>query len=90
LPSCSGVEFSVDSSQSGFPISVTVSQAAADCRGEVRREVRRTARRTARRQAHLRSLPRGCPLVGPYYYCGGVYYQSVVQNGATVYIIVNP
>jgi hypothetical protein len=29
-------------------------------------------------------------LVGLYYYCGGVYYQSTVRDGATVYIVVTP
>jgi len=40
--------------------------------------------------AYLAALPVGCPLVGLYYYCGGVYYQSVVQDGSTVYIVVTP
>jgi hypothetical protein len=29
-------------------------------------------------------------LVGLYYYCGGVYYQSTVRDGSTVYIVVTP
>ncbi len=56
-----------------------------------RRAVRRTSRRTSRRVARRHSaLPHGCPLVGAYYYCGGVYYQPVVENGSTVYIVVTP
>jgi hypothetical protein len=51
------------------------------------RVARRTARRVARRHAFL---PAGCPLVGLYYYCGGIYYQPVVEAGSTVYIVVTP
>lgn len=57
---------------------------------QTRRVARRTSRRTARRQSYLRSLPAGCVRRGGYWYCGGVYYQSVVQDGATVYVVVNP
>ncbi len=60
-------------------------------RGQTRRVARRTSRRTSRRVARRYSaLPRGCPLVGYYYYCGGVYYQPVVESGSTVYVIVTP
>ena len=50
----------------------------------------RAAWRALGAAAFLATLPRGCPLVGLYYYCGGVYYQSTVQNGATVYVVVTP
>ncbi len=50
----------------------------------------RAAWRALRTAAFLATLPRGCPLVGLYYYCGGVYYQSTVQNGSTVYVVVTP
>lgn len=50
---------------------------------------RRVARRTARRTAYRTSLPGGCVRRNAYWYCGGVYYQPVVQNGATVYVVVN-
>ncbi len=50
----------------------------------------RAAWRALGAAAFLATLPRGCPLVGLYYYCGGVYYQSVVQDGSTVYIVVTP
>lgn len=63
-------------------------------RAEDRRVARRTARRTSRRVTarndYLRTLPGGCARRGAYYYCGGVYYQPIVQDGATVYIVVNP
>ena len=52
-----------------------------------RRVARRTSRRVARRHAYL---PAGCPLTGAYYYCGGVYYQPVVESGTTVYVVVTP
>jgi hypothetical protein len=50
----------------------------------------RAAWRALGAAAFLATLPRGCPLVGLYYYCGGVYYQSVVREGSTVYIVVTP
>lgn len=71
-------------------ISFGVGEAFAD-RGQTRRVARRTSRRTSRRVARRYSaLPRGCPLAGAYYYCGGVYYQPVVESGTTVYVIVTP
>lgn len=57
---------------------------------QVRGTARRTARRTTRRVNRRTSLPSGCVRRGAYYYCGGVYYQPLVENGTTVYIIVNP
>lgn len=72
-------------------ISFGVGEAVAGGRGETRRVARRTSRRTSRRVARRHAaLPRGCPLAGAYYYCGGVYYQPVVESGTTVYIIVTP
>ena len=72
----------------GPRISLGMSQAEALPRHRVaRRTARRTSRRVARRHA---VLPGGCPLVGLYYYCGGVYYQPVVESGQTVYIVVTP
>ncbi len=65
-------------------ISIGVSEAQAR---PARRVARRTSRRTVRRHV---ALPGGCPLSGRYYYCGGVYYEEVVDNGATVYIVVTP
>ena len=55
-----------------------------------RRVSRRTARRTTRRVEYRNSLPAGCVRRPPYWYCGGVYYNSVVQGGQTVYVIVTP
>ena len=51
---------------------------------------RRTTRRTVVRIHYYNALPVGCSWRAPYHYCGGVYYQPTVQNGTTVYIIVNP
>ena len=65
--------------------------AAAEPWGMDRRVARRTARRTTRRTTmRLDALPAGCPRSGPYYYCGGVYYQPVVEGGSTTYVIVTP
>ncbi|MEO1702572.1 MAG: hypothetical protein AAFR71_11015 [Pseudomonadota bacterium] len=55
----------------------------------------RAARRTARRVTYYYSLPAGCVsrVLGGvrYSYCGGVYYQQVVDDaGVTAYIVVNP
>ncbi len=72
-------------------ISLGVSEAEAAPRHQARRVSRRTARRTTRRTVYRHTvLPVGCPLVGVYYYCGGVYYQPMVESGATYYIIVTP
>lgn len=72
---------------------ISISQANARPRGHVRREVRRTSRRTARRTTRRvvrRRSVAGCPLRTGYYYCGGVYYRPITENGTTVYIVVNP
>ncbi len=72
-------------------LSFGVGEAVAQRRGHTRRVARRTSRRTARRVSHRYvALPAGCPLRGPYYYCGGVYYQAVVESGSTTYVIVTP
>ena len=71
------------------------SEAQADVtRREVRRKVRRAVRRVNRRHAYYRNLPRGCVRAAIrsawYWRCGGVYYRELVEDGATVYIIVTP
>ena len=75
-----------------LPTVAFVGEAAAQSpeRRSMRRTARRTARRTSQRVAYRNSLPAGCVRRGAYWYCGGVYYQQSVQDGATVYIIVNP
>lgn len=50
---------------------------------------RRTARRTTARIEYRQSIA-GCSPYRAYYNCGGVYYAPQVQNGATVYVVVNP
>ncbi len=72
------------------PAEVTFSKAYGASRGQVRRTSRRTARRTTRRVIRRNSLPHGCAWRAPYHYCGGVYYQPIVESGTTVYIIVYP
>ena len=57
--------------------------------GSVAGVSRRTSRRTTRRVAHRTSVS-GCSPYRNYYNCGGVYYAPQVQNGTTVYIVVNP
>ena len=72
------------------PLVLTNSAYAAP-RHAGRRTARRTARRTTRRTVRrLTVLPAGCAWRAPYHYCGGVYYQPVVEGGTTVYIVVNP
>ncbi len=72
---------------SGAGPSVITDSAYAAPRHAARRTARRTTRRTVRR---LTVLPAGCAWRAPYHYCGGVYYQPVVEGGTTVYIVVNP
>lgn len=66
----------------------------AERRRETRRVARRTTRRVNRRHDYYRSLPVGCTRVYlngyRYWYCGGVYYDELLDNDTTVYIIVNP
>ena len=71
----------------GAALSVLTDSAYAAPRHAARRTARRTTRRTVRR---LTVLPAGCAWRAPYHYCGGVYYQPVVEGGTTVYIVVNP
>ncbi len=85
------MDFNRVSSRSGLtmPVEVTFSKAYAG-RGHVRRTSRRVARRTTRRAIRRHSLPHGCAWRAPYHYCGGVYYQPIVESGTTVYIVVYP
>lgn len=72
-------------------LTVGVGEAVALPRNVARRTARRTSRRTTRRTTRrLTALPPGCPLTGAYYYCGGVYYQRVVESGTTYYVVVTP
>lgn len=70
-------------------LSTTEAQANTN-RRVARRVARRTTRRVNRRHDYYRALPRGCVRVGLYWRCGGVYYNEIIQDGATVYIIVTP
>jgi hypothetical protein len=83
---------------SGIYISPNFGVNEADAR-PARRMARRTSRRVTRRtvvrsnhryRVYNRRSIAGCNLYNAYYNCGGVYYRGVVQNGATVYIVVNP
>ena len=88
-----GFHPAIDTAPETGTVSLTLAHETAEAqnyRAQSRRVSRRTARRTSRRQAYLRSLPAGCVLRGAYHYCGGVYYQPVVQSGATVYVVVTP
>lgn len=83
-------------SEGTFVPAITASTAEATVRpyhGQARRVARRTARRTTRRTAarwaYYSHLPAGgCYWVSWYYNCAGVYYQPVVEDGVTVYVIV--
>ncbi len=70
-------------------IELTTSKAYA-ARRHARRTTRRVARRTTRRVIRRHSVPYGCAWRAPYHYCGGVYYEPIVESGTTVYIIVYP
>ena len=70
-------------------IELTISKAYA-ARRHARRTTRRIARRTTRRIIRRNSLPYGCAWRAPYHYCGGVYYEPIVESGTTVYIIIYP
>jgi hypothetical protein len=63
---------------------------AGPARRSYRRTARRTFRRTSTRMNYYNTLPASCVLQGPYYYCGGTYYQATTYNGAPTYIIVTP
>ena len=85
------VDLKRDSSPLGLtvPFEVTFSKAYAG-RGHGVRTTRRVARRTTRRVVRRNTLPHGCAWRAPYHYCGGVYYQPVVENNVTVYVVVYP
>ncbi len=85
------MDFNRVSGRSGLTMSVEImfSKAYAG-RGHVRRTSQRVARRTTRRVIRRHSLPYGCAWRAPYHYCGGVYYQPIVESGTTVYIVINP
>lgn len=82
-------------SSTALSILTEAATAQADVkRRKVRRAARRTTRRVIRRHQYYRALPRGCiraAVRGTWYWrCGGVYYRELVEDGATVYIIVTP
>ena len=70
-------------------IELTISKAYA-ARRHARRTTRRVARRTTRRVIRIHTLSAGCLWRAPYHYCGGVYYEPIVESGTTVYIVVYP
>jgi len=71
----------------GMPIFAGIG--AAKAQNAARNTARRTARRTSRRVARRNSVA-GCSPYRGYYNCGGVYYRAIVENGVTVYVVVNP
>ncbi len=71
-------------------IELTISKAYAGRRAHARRTTRRVARRTTRRVIMRHTLSAGGLWRAPYHYCGGVYYQPIVESGTTVYIVVYP
>lgn len=73
-----------------FEITVTKAYARNGRRAHHHRRDRRAVRRTTRRVVRIAVLPYGCYWRAPYHYCGGIYYQPIVENGTTVYIVVNP
>jgi len=85
------MDFNRVSGRSGLtmPVEVMFSKAYAG-RGHARRSTRRVARRTTIRVIRITTLPGRCAWRAPYHYCGGVYYEPIVESGTTVYIIVYP
>ncbi len=85
------MDFNRDSGRSGptLSVEVTFSKAYA-ARGHARRTSRRVARRITMRVIRRHTLPAGCAWRAPYHYCGGVYYEPIVESGTTVYVVVNP
>ncbi len=85
------MDFNRVSGRSGLtmPVEVMFSKAYAG-RGHARRSTRRVARRTTIRVIRITTLPGRCAWRAPYHYCGGVYYQPIVESGVTVYIVVYP
>ncbi len=76
---------------SEWTASVAIATAEAQSgRRVARRTARRTSRRTSARMNYYQTLPARCVWRPPYHYCGGVYYEPVVQSGVTVYVIVTP
>jgi hypothetical protein len=71
----------------GTPVLVGIG--AAKAQTAARNTARRTSRRTSRRVARRHSVA-GCAPYNAYYNCGGVYYRPVIENGTTVYVVVNP
>ena len=69
-------------------IELTISKAYAG-RRHARRTTRRVVRRTIR-VIRITTLPGRCAWRAPYHYCGGVYYEPIVESGTTVYIVVYP
>lgn len=80
-------EIDFNSAENGSPLSLSMGKAEAQTASQ--NTARRTARRTSRRVNRRQSIS-GCTPYNAYYNCGGVYYQAVVENGTTVYVIVNP
>ncbi len=85
------MDFNRVSGRSGLtmPVEVMFSKAYAG-RGHARRSTRRVVRRTTIRVIRITTLPGRCAWRAPYHYCGGVYYEPIVESGTTVYIIVYP
>lgn len=73
----------------GFIPAVTFGAEEAKAQNAARNTARRTSRRTTRRVNRRQSIA-GCTPYNAYYNCGGVYYRPVVENGVTVYVVVNP
>ncbi|MEM7744431.1 MAG: hypothetical protein AAF409_12055 [Pseudomonadota bacterium] len=89
LPPLSAPNQSSDSTS--IARSLSAAEATANSNRRVaRRTARRTSRRVNRRHDYYRALPGGCARAGLYWRCGSVYYNEVVDNGATVYVIVTP
>ncbi|TWI84836.1 hypothetical protein JM93_03173 [Roseibium hamelinense] len=82
-------QFTGNLAGAGAILAFPVAKAQTAERNTARRTARRTSRRTTRRVNYRQSVS-GCAPYQAYYNCGGVYYAPQVQDGVTVYVVVNP
>ncbi len=87
---------SVDFKRVSGPAGVTMSYEITDSKAYAgkahkrRKARRRSRRRTVRRVSRRTRLWRSCSWQDPYYYCDGIYYALVLENGTKVYYVVTP
>jgi hypothetical protein len=81
---------SVDLKRVSGPSGVTVSYEVMVSKAYAGKKKRVRRRAARKRRARRTVIVSGCIWVDPYYYCDGVYYQGVIENGQKVYYVVIP